>query len=228
MATHRTDYFWTDIDQARERLNGTLVTYDSQPVYISEVVESDAVDDRCPRARLYFCDDPSQKLVRKTLNSPKFNNFRTLPALGFINLRDGGTVFVKRRVRTTRSHGLSPDNTVVSNLSWNENGLATFRAISGLTSIIFRDEGFANLQNKKYPSLSELLEKLPLKSCGAFSPKFALVRDSTGIRLLYRNEELAGVFTDSVTLMLTETTSYLRQEIMEDACMSAIKNITEY
>lgn len=210
-----TDYFWTDVEQAQQRLTGSCVLYDGQPVYIDRVV---AHDDGCPRAELRDCAT-GEALARKKLNSPKFEKFRVLPNLGWINVTGGvsrtGAVFCARRATATRTHGLNNSNVTVTNMSHNEVSSTPQQGNYNFASVMF-NKGFVEGHNGDYPTLAATLQKIQPRTTIAFSRKFAVVRDADGIRWLYRELQRVGVFTGVDTLDLISRYEYLREEIMAE------------
>lgn len=218
----KTDFFWTDINQAVERLTQTVVMYDGEPVFIREVL----LDSNPPKASVYFFTDGSTKT--KLLSSPKFNRFRTLPALGWMNPVDTkkigiNAMFMNRRVISTRSHGLSSNNVVVYCLMKDSNEFSSGRLAF---NNVYDDPGFLHIQTNQYPTLASTLQKIEDSSVIAYSPLFAVFRDNRGIRWLYRNLEPVGIFTGADTLNLLQKYSYLREEIMADPAFTC-NNIRE-
>ena len=213
-------YFWTDYQQAQERLEGSVLLYEGQPVYVRNVREN---EDGIPRADVSPCTDtknPSQK----RLDSPKFNRFRVLPEIGWVNGDTVPTVFLERRTQRCRTHGLCDSNvTVFENYAGNEYDIVSSRDRSFRN--IWPTPEFTDSVLDVFPSLEEILINIKEKSIIAYSRKCAVLRDSLGLRWLYRNRTRIGLFTGTDTLMLFSSTSYHREEIMEDPkfTMSHIK-----
>lgn len=222
------DIFWTDINQAGERLNNSVVLYDGQPVFIQRVEEHDDGD---VRAYCMDCADRT-KSQRKKLNSPKFSRFRELPQLGWVNpagdYRTAGALFLARVTQTARTHGLTSQNVSVANFRYGaeDGSLAIQRGNYGFGTLMF-DTGFVDGHNGKYPSLEEILRQIKDGSAIAFSRKWAVVRDYHGIKWLYRETQRVGLFTGADTLNLFSKTAYLREEIMSDKAVS-INTIREF
>lgn len=230
----KTDYFWTDVNQASDRLHGTVILYDDRPCYVEEVL---AHDDK-PKARIIFCDDRKAGSVRKELNSPKFNKFRTLPKLGFVNrVSDSRLLLLSRAVVSTRRHGYCGDNInvkVLFNMEPSSDGLDRIPYFSGnrdsaaFNSNVFFDLGFTATHKGQFPSLDAILQKLNPSTGLAFHNNFAVVRDSTGMRWLFRLDQRVGFFSDATSLVLFPRFSYLRQEIMEEPSFKPVASIREY
>lgn len=222
----KTDYFWTDLDQAQQRLNNSVVLYDDQPVYIEEI--RGGYEDNVPRAFINPCDDQSVR-KSKMLNSPKFKKFRELPKLGWMNSVNPkvDAVYLSRRTSTTRVHGLNAENVIVQNFQKTPGvnaklagGVYTFRNFNF-------DKGFCDAHNNVFPSLEKILDKIPENAAIAYSRLFAVVRDNDGIRWLYRGPEKVGIFTGVDTLNLLSKHAYLREEIMEDKAFT-LNTIREF
>lgn len=208
------DYFWSDIEQAQQRLAGSVVLYDDKPVYIDRVERH---DDGHPRGLLRFIDGP-EEFVRKKLNSPHFGRFREMPRLGWFNPASGtvkgGALFMARRATAGQKHGLVSNNITVKNFGYNE----VCRLQTGnysFSSVIF-NKGWVNAHNNEFPALDAILQQIAENSAIAFSRKFCVVRDSDGLRWLYHNDTRVGVFTGADTLSIISRYNYLREEIMAE------------
>lgn len=219
----KTDFFWTDANQAAERLNQSVVLYDNEPVLIHEVLPNEVPI----KASVLFLKDRSVK--NKQLNSPKFGRFRKLPVLGWMNpVSDQGklgvnAMFVTRRVISTRSHGLTGQNTVIHSLD-RDHGRFILGYV-GFTSVI-SDRGFLDMHAGKYPSLSQILMNIADNSVLAYNHTYAVHRDGRGLRWLMRQLEPVGLFTGNDTLNLLSKFAFLREEIMEDDTFT-LSNIRE-
>ena len=223
----KTDYFWTDIDQARQRLSGCVVNYDNEPVYIENVTRVD--EDTTPRVIIYPCGVPmSGKGSRKKANSPKFDKFRSLPELGWMILNGGKMItYVLRRIVSTQIHGISASNTVCSTIYYSpdrasliENGQRTN------FSNVWPDPGFTAAQKGEYPSLAGILKNILPNTGIPFSLKYCVIQDGDGIVWLYRGLDKAGIFIGGDTLYLLHKKGFLREELMEDKLFT-IDNIRE-
>lgn len=222
--------FWTDVQQATERLRHCVVSYDGVPYYVRNVLDGRDFDDRCTRAVLQACDSRGDE-SRKKLNSPKFKRFRELPELGWFNYEGDrfGAVLLTRRAVTTRVHGLSTNNVVCTAPVNNAQGTPLLKSTgdTGFTEFIFND-GFQNIHKKAYPSLLATLNNIVEGSAIAVSNKFCVIRDGKGIRWLYRNEAIVGLFTGADTLNLLSRHGFLREEIMADEVFATITTIREF
>jgi hypothetical protein len=220
-----TDYFWTSIEQAIERLRGTVVIYDGKPVYVSAIEPNDG-GSSTPKALIHDCDDPDQKISRKILSSAKFEKFRVLPNLGWVNLhgrRDA--VFVYRRTTASRLHGLAGVNTYVEAFD-RRNGLSLSLQIVSFDTV-YTDKGFTESHQNNFPNLNEILVSIREDTAIAYSRIFCVSRDNVGIRWLYKNKDRVGLFVGNDTLNIFTKFAFLREEIMADPSFT-VNNIREF
>jgi hypothetical protein len=89
------------------------------------------------------------------------------------------------------------------------------------------DAGFDQMQRGEYPSMEATLLNIVPGSAIAISNKWCVNRDSRGIRWLYRNSDVVGLFTGVDTLNLLNKYSFLREEVMDDAVFT-INTIREF
>ncbi len=207
-----TEYFWTDLEQAQQRLTNSVVLYDGQPVLIAQVEEG---DDGIPRGQLYTLPD-LKTTVRKKLNSPKFKRFRELPPLGWINHHGRGqAVYAARRAVNGRVHGVSAGNTLISIVNQAaihpvlQAGAMSFNTLIG-------DKGFVDGHNNDFPNLKEILGRIKPSTAVAFARTFCVIADMDGVRWLYRGPDRVGIFAEPDVLSLPRKFSYLREEIMAE------------
>jgi len=217
--------FWTDTEQARERLAGTVVLYDNQPVYINDIENGNNFDDGIPRANITICADGSGKTSRKRLDSPKFNKFRSLPELGWINSAKYGAILMSRKATRSRLHGLNGNN-VNTTFFYGMPEYTAGRFERGWDHT-YDTKSFVDLCNNIYPTLESVLLNAQENSALGFSRKFAVYRDTLGLRWLYRESERIGIFTNANSLNLLEKFKFYREEIMSEPKFT-LDNIQEY
>lgn len=227
--TSKSTFFWTDLQQAQERLSGTVVLYDNFPVHISQI---EGADDGVPRAYINQCgaEGRGETPLRKRLDSPKFSRFRELPKLGWANSlgEKPYAVLLSRNIRNSRSHGLSNNNVTLLVSSFDpSNHLFSLTPVGITFDRFMYNDGFVALHKGQYPSLEKTLMSIGERRSIAFSPIFAVLRDRNGLRWLYRKEEPIGVFTGVDSLNLFTSKSYLREEIMDDPLFT-INTIREF
>jgi hypothetical protein len=212
------EYFWTDMGQADERLRNTVILYDNSPVLVEAILSGDNYDDKIHRISIRDCSNRNSGTSRKTMNSPKFKKFRELPKLGWMNSDtfELGAMFISRNTARTRLHGLSDTNTRLANIRYNtQDGFPVFCYDYRFMNFIY-DSGFVNAHKGIYPSLDKILANIKECSSIAYNRNYCVIRDGTGIRWLYRGLDRVGMFTGADTLCILKKFSYLREEIMED------------
>lgn len=214
-------YFWTDFQQAQERLEGSVVLCGENPAYIRGLEEG---HDGIPVANLSICND-SKKIIQKKLDDPAFGRFRNLPVLGWVNTTKYSAVFLERRLLRARTHGLCDNSVTVFDATRTADGLAPSREVSFRN--IWPDAGFTDSVKNSFPSLEEILMHIREESIIAYSHTFAVLRDGLGLRWLYRNIERVGLFTGTDTLLLFPKTGFYREEIMDDP-MFTLNHIKEF
>lgn len=198
--------FWEDIQQASERLTGTYVMYGDDPAYVERV----ETRDDGPSARLLF---PNDTAVWKLLADEAFNDFHKLPPLGYVNVVGYGrpmAVLMARIPERSRSHGLKDNRIAVHDLT--DKGLVSSHTFS-LTSVL-RDKGYKYRISNIYPTVSEIIEKLPDGCSAAFDSKYAVVKDSFGLLRLYRRNAAIGLL-DTAGIRLNRLSVFYREEIQE-------------
>lgn len=220
------DIFWTDTTQARERLNNTVVMYDGKPVIVLDVLDGGDFADRIPRAYIQYCDPAlAGEPQRKKLNSPKFNKFRDIPPLGWLNCPKNGAMFLERKATRSRLHGLCESN--VTCWTFHSEGSYELYRYEGGWKRTYPTTAFIESCNDVFPSLEEILLVIKENSSIAFSRKFAVYRDDLGLRWLYRNEQRIGLFPNAKSLCLISKFKFYREEIMAEPKFT-LDSIQEY
>lgn len=218
----KSTYFWTDVEQATERLLNTVVLYENKPVYI-QTIEANA--DGIPRAIIYECKDKTKTPSRKMLNSPHFARFRDLPTLGWVNRSSGTPIFLARRTMTARIHGLSGANVTCTGFQFNEEQTpAVVPGADRFPNLMF-DTGFVQCHDGEYPSLDSVLSRIKPGTAIAVTNVFCVARDRDGVRWLYRDLQRVGIFTGNNTLNLISRYLYLREEIQ--ACKAMTMDVIQ-
>lgn len=207
--------YWDNERQATERLNGSLVCYDDVPVQVIEIDRGSAVVNRGNNVR-----------DRLNLDDAEWNNFRTLPKLGFINTRKG-LFNLSRNPRPTMRHGLTGENTntVMYSLA---KGTFFRHPEYNITSLFNEEfEAFAIRQQADYPSFDEAFEFVretgePL----AISHKHALVkRGKSNIIYLQRDvDQVIGMIVGN-DVFLHKQYRYCQEEIQQTFQINEIKEI---
>ena len=219
--------FWTDANQANERLSGTVVCYDNGPTYIDGVTT-----ERNGRivAVAEKLSQPAKGREVIALDDEKWHNFRVLPKLGWFNyITNSGQispVYAERRAVNTRSHGLNSSNTKF--FTTGSNGLERDRA--GHVNGYFSNLGYQETCNddQAYPKLSEILMSLGNDPSGvAFSRKFCVLVTEEGMKWLVRKNKRIGFFTGTDSLNLFPKNGFYREELQAVPTFD-INNIREF
>lgn len=202
--------FWTDVQQAQERLVATVILYDGSPYF---VVSAENGADGKPRLYLMECGNETN-LTRKVMDSPKFKRFRELPQIGWMNYDKGTSAhFFERGARRSRQHGLSDSN--ISHWGLTHGTITNLTSRRDLSEVM-HDKGFIHMVKDEYPTLTSILAKIVDNTAIAYSRRYCVYRDVDGVRWLYRNTDRIGLFTGANTLNLLSKHSFYREEIMAD------------
>lgn len=204
------DNFYDSIEEARFRLENTIVEYDGRPVFVSSVADHPDGVFRVMIHDMPFPGGMAGRGARKVINSPLFRRFQTIP-LGWCNHFEENTrhaSFVERAPVRRSKQGLAGDAFIAS--SFNGTGFARSpftweRAKSS--------DGFVEMVTNVYPSFEEALSQLIENTSIAFDRKFVLIRSGrTGLTSLAYKKELVGIFIKG-TVYLFDKYRYLYEEI---------------
>lgn len=206
--------FWTDFDQAVERLSGSWVLFEGYPVFVHDI--RNHKDKICARV---IPAGKHNEVKHIPLDHPGFNLFRALPPSGWYNVnwegKDYAAVYTARNPARTRTHGLSRNNMRLYDLV--EGSLLPNQNYT--INEVFHDSLACTMS---YPSLEECMVELPESMSIAFSVRNALSRDALGLRYFYRDNTKIGVFTSHDTLSLPPKFSFYKEELAEDPTLSAV------
>ena len=209
-------FTWADTDQAVDRLVNTYVMYGDRPVYILEVRSK----------TITFCDagfgsDKSQKKVM--IDDPEWKDFRVLPPLGWFNTYTTDVpraIYMKRVPLRNRRHGLINDGVVCRGL-YNQELLRDF---SGVFQTCIADEGYLATITGEYPSIEEILEKLPKGCSAAASRKFAVSRDdAAGLFWLWRGDVEVGFLSKGNGFTPLDSFGHVVDELKETKGFESIR-----
>lgn len=214
----KSSFFWTDLTQASERLNRSVILYDGDPVYVEAVSEgSDGVP------KVHIMDLVNQQVIRKNADSPKFERYRKLPNLGWFNSK-GIPLFMERRTRTSRSHGLTNENVAIFNL---HAGSGTLQANGNTFINVMFDKGFIDSHNDRFPSMERTLRDIAPGSSIAVSRKLLVNCDMDGLKWLWLGKARVGIFTGSDSLLLLPKYAFHREEIQSEKAFT-LNRIREF
>lgn len=185
---------YDSVEEANNRIVGTIVTYDGRPV---QVVSAEDHEDGIIRLRIrefpFNGRERGGEDTRKKINSPLFRRFVT-PPLGYCNYfeRDNASAIWCERVSArTRRQGLCGE---VFNGVSHQGYRVEFDALS-------RSEAFREMIAGEYPSFDDALGRLFPNSCIAISRDFALHMGVEGFTYLYwRRDPVALVVRGAIML----------------------------
>ena len=240
--------FYETLKEANMRLKGTIVLYDGVP-YLVHVVTNHKADNIF---RLYLekisssmpsrinlslpCynipyDDNScgvemdkivekypQHIIRKYGNSPLFNKFRPFP-LGFMN-NSTGAVYVERNPARKSEQGLNASFCTSTPVS-----LDPRANIPNRTNSFFTDAA-ADMMMGKYPSFTEVLEKLRdpdiANNSVAFNRNMAIVRGPVGSLFLAYKSDVVGIIPEGTKVVLAKKFKHLLELLNESNNFSSV------
>jgi len=199
--------FWTDEEQAAQRLNGSLVLYDNAPALV------DSVEDRLVH---FYSASKQGEMLRAALNDEKWGKYRNVPACGWYNYdyrQHVRAIYISRFAARTRSHGLTRHNCKFFEMS--NAGLADSATISLLraaTSTVM-----ANCFKEGYPTYQGLLDAGALQEQRSFAinRNFALYCCWDNIPTIYHKKREVGFVVANTTYLFAKH-SYLREELLEN------------
>lgn len=217
--------FWESADQAQQRLSRTVVMLGDDPVYIDRVEFSDRKDELVAYVKT-TADQPRGEAI--SLEDPRWNNFRKLPALGLINTPTDLFLIERFPARTVK-HGYGRENCGVR-VYRRDAGRANLWTASPFNIFSFPlntelKDWYAMASRKEFPSFEQALEIVsevenrPI----AFSPKHYIVKTSSGLIEMYRSKMLIGFIIDD-SLLLQRPARCYREELAE---VYNIQNIME-
>lgn len=195
---------YDSVDEANNRLAGTVVTYEGRPVLVNNARHHpDGV------FRLDMLEHPfNGASTRKRIDSPAFNRFRT-PPIGFCNYFDSGSrhaLYCQRTSPRSRRQGLA-----------NENFSGTY-LVTGTRERFDRlmpSDAFREMIEGVYPTAARAMEMLVPDSSIAVSREFALVKSEVGFATLMHKLEAVGIFFRD-SLYLSQKSQFLQETILED------------
>lgn len=212
---------YENIEQANMRLQGTVVKYDGEPVYVTNVGQVGLNDPKPNIYRVYAAKLPYNgreaiEEQRKFISSKKFD-LAPFP-MGFMN-KDGVTYYCHRLPRKQQRQGLS--NGTFSALEAGTAGVGAGLAFKGDNKLrlefVIEMQEFVDCIKGKYPSFEIATKQIEDGARGVgFSRCFALVRDEELPELvyLYHKREKVGFIMDG-HLNLTKAGKCLRESLRE-------------
>lgn len=211
----KSDQFWADAQQASERIQSSYILLDGLPVYVERVYNG--VDTATGNAQARINKLPNLSVAMVDLKDKRFGKFRRLPLLGWVNISTDwytGAVYFSRRARNMRAHGLNHNNTTALRF-YNNGSLQADREYN--MDHYVRTQDYVDAHTEKgYPTLDEILGAIQPGTSIALSPLFAVYMCDEGVRWLYRKKSKIGFFPGIDSLSLFPSSSFYREEIMDD------------
>ena len=192
--------FWHGIDQARQRLAGSVVLYDGKPVRFG------GVEGRECEVR----DIRTGKIIRLNLEDKKFNDFREIPPMGFVNVPNT-LYYLRRNPVRSQTHGLIRGNVYVS---YPSRGRFIRDGVNYDYLVERNGDNYADRCEGKYPTFEQAVDICSSEQPIAFCPKYALVQDR-GRKTVFRGEIPIGIL-DGSSVLLGKTFLCFREELQEN------------
>lgn len=206
-------------EEIRFRLEGTVVSYDNRPVYISRVQVPD-IEDEKEIARVFFFElpyggivkrgVPAPKETRKYLSSKKFD--LTPLKLGYFNYLDQA-VFASRAPVRQNKQGLCRNTCTFTDPRGRRDDGMNFETAIGA-------EGFVNMIDGKYPSFKEAGDMIGDKAMSsvAVSRSFAFVieNDLDALILVHKGLKCGIALKGDKALKIPPKFHFLKEEM--EAC----------
>ena len=180
---------YDSVDEATNRLYGTIVTYEGRPVKVMGVEpHADGVM-RVQIVEFPYTGNP----VRKMINASGFRRFQT-PPLGYLNYFTGGSPHVlwcERVSSRTRRQGLCDES---FNATTHGGQRQTLNRVGG-------SEAFREMIAGEYPTYDTVLGRIVPNSSIAVDRDFAFEADAGGfVKLVWRREPIALMIRDGLFL----------------------------
>lgn len=251
--------FYETINEARMRLDETIVLYDGIPyhvlcvtdhkpdgifrVYLDPVADDGKPFHRKTAVPYNWCDEPgmtkgqkmdewldsttgkSSPILRKMMNSPKFNKFRPFP-LGMLNCK-GRAMYVERSPTRHTQQGLTGAG--LNGLYFDViDGSGSFSRPGGQTDVSSTCPGLYSTIMGIYPDVDLTLTNLTDDSISntstAFHREFAIVRGPMNLLFLAYKGEVIGYLPYSNTneIKIGAKFSYVKEVVDELACFNKI------
>lgn len=199
---------YESLQEAEMRLQGTVVLYDEQPVYITRVTGAAPGDPKPDIFRVYAVPLPSRAGVgrvedeefRRFISSRRFD-FRTIP-LGFMNLA-GGIYYCTRLPQRQQKQGLA-------NATFGCTEIAGPRGEGFRLNSVIQNKEFVSMVRGEYPTFEQAMAAVSKNGVFgmAFSRHYALVSDDDldGLVYLYYKNEKVGFLMDSKVTLSSKMT----------------------
>lgn len=240
--------FYENLTEAHQRLLQTLIMYDGEPyrvVAITDHREKDKIfsiylmplpyrpsgwpsnvegfrhgsKEQGEYLDNWMKENKDNRMLRKNMNSPKFNKFRPFP-LGMINER-GVANFLQRQPQRTRESGLSRNSILQTNISLDGTGY------EGPRQSAIETEEMRDCILGIYPSYAECITQLKKPDVGnfsvAFNRNFAIIRGPLNLFFLNYKADTIGLIRNDDQLLLGKEYKHFREVVEELGTFSRVE-----
>lgn len=147
-----------------------------------------------PYMDTWIAEHPDSGIIRKEMNSPKFNKFRPYP-LGMCNIKGSGTYYIERQPNRKTEQGL------ISSMLFETLISVAPQQAKRVGSVDIYGPAFRSCVLGDHPSAEECLANLSdpeiLNDAAAFHREFALVRGPIGMLFLAYKHDIVGVLPNN-------------------------------
>jgi len=216
----KTDFFWTDVAQAEERLRGSYIRFGDKAAFVDSIGS--------PRAgpTATVISYPDGKAENVLLSDARFNRFRVPLPIGWVNNQAyKRAFFLSRGPQRSRIHGMTRSNTIVMTIdkSGHLGGAGDYLSYEGIA----KDPQYGAAIRNEYPPLLLVLDKIKNGTGVALSKDLCIHRDMSGIRWLFVGSDRVGLFTGADTLLLLSSFAYVKEQLQE-APEFTVNNLVEF
>jgi len=197
---------YTTREEARNRLGGTIVTYDGQPLKVLDVGGRDGAGVTLTCLNWPF--DGNTAPMSKSVADPLFKGFQT-PRLGFANYFERGNahaIWCHRIPARRMQQGLINGNFNAVSLG--------MRALKLNLDVLASSEAFREMVAGEYPSFETAISTLVPDSSIAVAREFALMMSPEGYVTIYHRRDPLGLVMGGV-IFLREDRQYAREMLLE-------------
>lgn len=198
--------FWADINQARDRLSGSVVGYNGVPFAVNEVSINDAGN---PVAIGNFVNNRALGEVLN-LDDDAWHNFREVTCPSFINTVTGLMLVVRSPIRAVK-HGLTNQNCSVYTFHQGKWMAAPVNFHNLLHNYA---EEFVSAWKREYPTFDQVRDIVLAGSALAFSPSYFIYSNPAGPLEIWRDQKPIGFFVGNNVYLSPKTVCY-REELQE-------------
>jgi hypothetical protein len=212
---------YDSVEEAGNRLNSTVITYDKSPVYVLEC------DGRKNAIKAWVLPMPSFRQKDKLsirIDDP-LCDYRSIP-LGYTNCKKGSVLLSRIPVRGAGYkqglHGgninIQPVHPVDVLVDMEADGAVGVEGRAHDWNTLIRTSGFCNMVKGIYPSIPQCIDRLQKEKdlvSLAFNRYFTLCKDQVGILYLHYKGERVGYSEFVDRFKVPKNFQYLREVMAE-------------